>query len=75
MAPKKKGLKNAAKDIDTVPGSDHIVFAKDGAKEKKKAPAGDDAPDAPAKPDARKIIGGVSFLNLLHRVFVLYSSL
>ena len=71
MAPKKKSSKPAAKNADTVPDSDHIVFAKDGAKEKKKPAAGADAQDAPPKPDARKIIGGVGASRSLHHVYAL----
>ena len=65
MAPKKKAPK--ATNNDTVPGSDHIVFAKDGAKERKKPPAGPgpDAQEGPPKPDARKIIGGNSWTGKL----------
>ena len=65
MAPKKKAPK--ATNNDTVPGSDHIVFAKDGAKERKKTPAGPgpDAQEGPPKPDARKIIGGNSWTGKL----------
>jgi ATP-dependent RNA helicase DHX57 len=65
MAPKKKAPK--ATNNDTVPGSDHIVFAKDGAKERRKTPAtpGPDAQEGPPKLDARKIIGGNSWTGKL----------
>jgi len=63
MAPKKKAPK--AGSNDTVPDADHIVFAKDGAKEKKKAAVAPDAQDTPPRPDARKIIGGASWSGKL----------
>jgi ATP-dependent RNA helicase DHX57 len=65
MAPKKKAPKPGSNN--TVLDSDHIVFAKDGAKEKKK-PAlgpGTDIQEGPPKPDARKIIGGNSWTGKL----------
>lgn len=65
MAPKKKAPKPGTNN--TVSDSDHIVFAKDGAKEKKKPAAGPgtDVREGPPKPDARKIIGGNSWTGKL----------
>ena len=64
MAPKKKGSKpGATKATEAVPDSDHIVFAREGAREKKPNPVPD--PNAPPKPDARKVIGGQSWTGKL----------
>lgn len=65
MAPKKKATK--AGISNAVPDSDHIVFASDNAKEKKKTATGPgtDAQEGPPKPDARKIIGGNSWTGKL----------
>lgn len=64
MAPKKKGSRpGATKGAETVPDSDHIVFARDGAKEKKSNAVPDQ--NALPKPDARKVIGGQSWTGKL----------
>lgn len=65
MAPRKKAAKPGTNN--TVPDADHIVFTKDGAKDKKKPVAGPgtDVQEGPPKLDARKIIGGNSWTGKL----------
>lgn len=65
MPPKKgQGKKDAAKSRANQPeGSDHIVFGKDSASNKK--PPQDEPAPPVARPDTRKIIGGQSWTGKL----------